>query len=84
MDFQQMMKQASMVQQKLQEAQAKMHESVVTGVSGGGMVSMELKGAGDMTALSIDPSLMTPGEGEVLADLIRAAYADARKRNVIR
>lgn len=80
MDFQQMMKQATLVQQKLQEAQAKMHDSVVTGASGGGMVSLELKGSGDMTALNIDNSLLSPGEGEVLADLIRAAYADARRK----
>lgn len=80
MDFQQMMKQASLVQQKLQEAQAKMHESTVTGTSGGGMVSLTLQGTGDMTALSIDDSLMVPGEGEVLADLVRAAYADARNK----
>jgi len=80
MDFQQMMKQASMVQQKLQEAQTRMHASTVTGVSGGGMVSLELRGTGDMTALNIDDSLMAPGEGEVLADLIRAAYLDARKK----
>ncbi|MBW8880487.1 MAG: YbaB/EbfC family nucleoid-associated protein [Asticcacaulis sp.] len=80
MDFQQMMKQAQLVQQKLHEAEAKLKESVVHGSSGGGLVTLELKGAGDMTVLNIDDSLMAPGEGEVLADLIRAAYADARKK----
>ena len=44
------------------------------------MSHLMVVGAGDMTELSIDPSLMTPGEGEVLADLIRAAYADARRK----
>ena len=80
MDFAAMMKQAQVVQQKLHEAQARMSESVVHGASGGGLVTMELRGSGDMTVLNIDDSLMAPGEGEVLADLIRAAHADARKK----
>lgn len=80
MDFQAMMKQAQLVQQKLHEAQGRMNESVVHGASGGGLVTVELKGSGDMTVLNIDDSLMVAGEGEVLADLIRAAYGDARKK----
>lgn len=80
MDFNAMMKQAQIVQQKLHEAQNKMSESIVNGASGGGLVTMELKGSGDMTQLNIDESLMAPGEAEVLADLIRAAHADARKK----
>ncbi|MFT4074203.1 MAG: YbaB/EbfC family nucleoid-associated protein [Asticcacaulis sp.] len=80
MDFAAMMKQAQLVQQKLHEAQAKMSESTVAGTAGAGLVKMELKGSGDMSALTIDESLMTPGDGEVLADLIRAAHADARRK----
>lgn len=80
MDFQAMMKQAQLVQQKLHEAQERMHATTVDGVAGGGLVKMELKGTGDMVSLSIDDSLLAEGEGEVLADLVRAAYADARKK----
>ncbi|ESQ83435.1 hypothetical protein AEAC466_12225 [Asticcacaulis sp. AC466] len=80
MDFAAMMKQAQLVQQKLHEAQAKMSESTVHGTAGAGLVKMDLKGSGDMSALTIDESLMAPGEGEVLADLIRAAHADARRK----
>jgi len=80
MDFAAMMKQAQLVQQKLAEAQAKMSETTVSGTSGGGLVTMELKGSGDMSALAIDDSLLVKGEGDVLADLIRAAHADARKK----
>ena len=80
MDFAAMMKQAQLVQTKLHEAQAKMHMSVVNGSAGGGLVSMELKGTGDMSKLTIDDSLMVKGEGDVLADLVRAAHADARKK----
>ena len=79
MDFAAMMKQAQLVQEKLHQAQAKMHMSTVTGTAGGGLVTMELKGSGDMSKLIIDDSLMVAGEADVLADLIRAAHADARR-----
>lgn len=80
MDFVAMMKQAQVVQQKMQEAQERMHATTVSGSAGAGLVKVELKGTGDMVSLAIDDSLLTPGEGEVLADLVRAAHADARAR----
>jgi hypothetical protein len=74
------MKQAQAMQEKLQEAQARLAETQVQGTSGGGMVTVTLKGAGDLARLDIDPSLMTPGEAEILADLIVAAHADGRRK----
>ncbi|MEJ0065665.1 MAG: YbaB/EbfC family nucleoid-associated protein [Caulobacteraceae bacterium] len=79
-----MMKQAQAMQEKLQEAQAKLAETQVQGTSGGGMVTVTLKGAGELTRLDIDPTLMAPGEGEILADLVVAAHADARRKLDIR
>ncbi len=75
-----LMKQAQAMQEKLQAAQARLAETEVEGTSGGGMVSVTLKGGGDLTRVAIDPSLMAPGEGEILADLIVAAHADARRK----
>jgi DNA-binding YbaB/EbfC family protein len=80
MDFQALMKQAQQVQQKFGEAQKKMHESTVSGVAGAGLVSLELRGTGELTSLKIDDSLLAPGEGEVLTDLIIAAHKDAQKK----
>lgn len=79
-DLTQLMQQAQAMQQKLQEAQARMAESAAEGTSGGGLVTVALKGAGEITAVRIDDSLLSPGEGEILADLIIAAHADARRR----
>ncbi|HEY2708187.1 MAG TPA: YbaB/EbfC family nucleoid-associated protein [Caulobacteraceae bacterium] len=75
-----LMKQAQAMQEKLQAAQARLAETEVEGSSGGGMVSVVLKGAGDLARVVIEPSLMAPGEGEILADLIVAAHADARRK----
>ena len=75
-----LMKQAQAMQDKLQEAQARLAETQVQGTAGGGMVTVTLKGAGELTRLDIDPTLMAPGEVEILADLIVAAHADARRK----
>ena len=79
-DLTQLMQQAQAMQQKLQDAQARMAETSAEGSSGGGLVSVSLKGPGEITAIKIDDSLLTPGEGEILADLIVAAHADAKRK----
>ncbi len=79
-DLGELMKQAAAMQDKMKAAQEKLASLEAEGVSGAGMVRLALKGMGDMTRLSIDPSLMVSGEGEILADLIRAAHADARRK----
>jgi hypothetical protein len=75
-----MMKQAQALQQKVQAAKDQMAQTEVDGSSGGGMVSVTLKNVGELTRLAIDDSLLAPGEGEILADLIIAAHADARRK----
>lgn len=79
-DLNELMKQAQAMQQKLQDAQAKMADSSAEGTSGGGLVTVGLKGPGEITRIAIDDSLMTPGEGDILADLIVAAHADAKRK----
>ncbi|MDC7677146.1 YbaB/EbfC family nucleoid-associated protein [Asticcacaulis machinosus] len=79
MDINSLMKQAQAVQQKFSEAQNKMSATVVTGTSGAGLVSLDLKGAGELLSLKIDPSLLSE-DPEILSDLIVAAHADARKK----
>ncbi|MCO8031028.1 YbaB/EbfC family nucleoid-associated protein [Brevundimonas diminuta] len=79
-DLNALMQQAQAMQQKLQDAQAKMAESTAEGTSGGGLVTVALKGPGEITSVKIDDSLMAPGEGEILADLIVAAHADAKRK----
>lgn len=79
-DLNTLMQQAQAMQQKLQEAQARMAETTAEGQSGGGLVKVGLKGPGDVISVWIDESLMTPGEAEILADLVMAAHADAKRK----
>lgn len=79
-DFGNLMKQAQGLQQKLQDAQARLAETTVEGVSGAGLVKVVLKGSGELKSVSIDESLLQPGDGEIVGDLIVAAHADAKRK----
>jgi DNA-binding YbaB/EbfC family protein len=79
-NFTQMMKQAQELQGRMAEMQAEMERTTVEGRSGGGMVVVSLNGKGDMTGVKVDASLLKPGEGEILEDLIVAAHADAKSK----
>ena len=79
-DLMGLMKQAQAMQQKMTEAQEKLDASQVIGEAGAGLVTLTLSGKGEMRALSIDPSLLDPAEGEVVEDLVMAAHHDARRK----
>ena len=78
MNIQGIMKQAQMMQKKMEEEQAKLAQEEVEGSSGGGMVRLVLNGKFEMKKLTLDKSLADPEEVEVLEDLIVAAYNDAK------
>jgi len=80
MDIMGMMKKAQALQAKLQEAQDELGRLEVEGSSGGGMVAVTLTAKGEMKAVSIDPSLLTPSDKEMLEDLIIAAFSDAKTK----
>ena len=75
-----LMKQAQQLQEKMEAAKARLAETEVDGTSGGGMVTVTLRNMGELTRLVIDPTLLAPGEAEILTDLILAAHADARRK----
>ena len=76
----QLMKQAQAIQEKMAEMQAQLETVEMTGGAGAGMVELTLNGKSEMTRIKIDKSLLDPAEGEVLEDLIVAAFADARRK----
>jgi nucleoid-associated protein EbfC len=79
-DFGELMKEAQALQEKLQAAQARLAEIEVEGSSGGDLVKLTLRGAGELRRISVDESLLKPSEAEILADLIVAAHGDARRK----
>jgi|SRR5581483_4121229 len=79
-DLNSLMKQAQAMQEKLGQAQKELENLVLVGQAGGGVVKVTLKGIGALDRVEIDDSLMAPGEAEMVADLIVAAHADAKRQ----
>ena len=75
-----LMKQASQMQAKMEEMQARMEAATVEGQSGAGMVRVVLSGKGDLRSVKIDPKLADPDEMEMLQDLLVSAHADAKRK----
>ncbi len=74
------MKQVGQMQARMQQMQEELAATEIEGQSGAGLVRITLSGKGEMKKIAIDPSLMKPGEGEILEDLILAANQDARAK----
>jgi DNA-binding YbaB/EbfC family protein len=79
-DLSSLMKQAQAMQEKLGAAQAELEQLVLLGQAGDGLVKVTLTGAGQITRVDIDESLMAPGEAEMVGDLVAAAHADAKRQ----
>ncbi len=77
MNFQQMMKQAQQMQDRLQKQMAEMR---VEATSGGGMVSVTMNGLKQIQGLKIDPEVVSKDDVEMLQDLIVAAINDAQRK----
>mgnify|MGYP000479330351 CR=1 FL=1 len=71
---------AETIQQQMGEAQAKLDQIEVEGVSGGGLVKITATAKGRIRRVDIDPSLLAPGEKQMVEDLVAAAINDARAK----
>ncbi len=72
-----LLEQAQAMQQQMAEAQEAQANTVVEGSSGGGMVTIEMTGAGEFRSVSIKPEAISDGDVEMLEDLVLAALRDA-------
>ena len=79
-DFTKILQQAQQMQGKLQQIQDELANKTVTGVSGGGMVSVTADGKGQVRTVKLDPSVVNATDIEMLEDLIAVAVADAQKK----
>ena len=73
-----MMKQAQMMQERLQKAQAEIASMEVTGESGAGMVKVTMNGSHEVRRVEIDDSVFE--DKEIAEDLIAAAFNDTTRR----
>ena len=74
-----MMKQAQLMQERLQKAQDEIAKMEVVGESGAGMVKITVTGNHEVRRVSIDDSLFTDDK-DILEDLLAAAFNDAQRR----
>lgn len=74
-----LMKQAQMMQERMQKMQEEVAKMEVTGESGAGMVKITITGSHNVRRVAIDPILMDDDQ-EMLEDLIAAAFNDAVRR----
>ena len=77
MDIQSMMAQAKEMQQRLQQQMADVR---VEATAGGGMVTVVMNGAKQVQALTIDPTVVSKDDVEMLQDMIIAALNDAHRK----
>ena len=78
-NMQQLMKQAQEMQQQLMAAQAELADLEVEGTAGGGLVRATMTGSGELTSVTITPSVVDPADVETLQDLVVAAVRDAKR-----
>ncbi len=78
-----MMKQAQQLQKKMSEAQEKLNNIEVEGLSGGGLVKITATAKGIFKRITIDDTLMKIEEKEILEDLIIAAINDAKQKGEV-
>jgi len=74
------MKQAQQMGGKLQEVNAQLKTQRTTGAAGGGLVEVETNGLGEVLAVRIDPSLIEKADGEMIEDLLPAAFNAAQAK----
>ncbi len=76
-NMQNMMKQAQKMQEEMQLKQAELEEKEFSATSGGGVVTVTVTGAKQLTKVEIKPEIVDPDDVEMLQDLIMAAANEA-------
>jgi DNA-binding YbaB/EbfC family protein len=78
-NWQELMQQAQVVQQKLKSVQDEVARLEVQGESGGGLVRVSMTGRHDVRRVHIEPSLLRE-DSAVVGDMVAAAFNDAVRK----
>ena len=81
MGFQDLLRQAQQMRERMQRLQEELGSRTVEGSAGGGMVVAVVNGRQELLDLRIDREVVDPGEVGMLRDLVRAAVNDALARS---
>jgi len=79
-DFMKILQQAQEMQGRFQKIQDELQQLTVSGSAGGGLVSVEVSGTGQIRRVKLDPSVVNPSDVEMLEDLIVVAISEAQKK----
>src|SRR5699024_3228508 len=76
-DMNALLEQAQQMQAQLAEAQKEIAATDVDGQAGGGLVTVTMRGTGEVTGVKVDPQVVDPEDVDTLQDLIVGAFGDA-------
>ena len=76
---QQMQQQIMKMQEDMQKAQQEVEEKTFSASVGGGVVSAEVNGKKEVTAITIKPEAVDPEDVEMLQDMVMAAVNEAMR-----
>jgi DNA-binding YbaB/EbfC family protein len=79
-DIMKLLQQAQQMQGRLQQIQDELQQKTVSASAGGGMVTVNADGKGQIRSIKIDPSVVNPTDVEMLEDLILVALTDVQRR----
>ncbi len=68
------------MQTRMQTMQDEMSQRTFTALAGGGMVTADVDGKMQLKRIKLDPTVVNPGDIEMLEDLIVVAVAEAQKK----
>ena len=79
--FGNMMKEAQKLQEKMLAMQEEIAKRKVEATAGGGMVTVEANGKQELTAIKIDPEVVSKDDVQMLEDLVLAACNEALRKS---
>jgi DNA-binding YbaB/EbfC family protein len=77
MDMEKLLQQMGQMQAQMKQAQDELAKETVEASAGGGMVTVTANGAGEITAIRIDPKAIDPDDPDMLGDMVLAAVNEA-------
>ena len=79
-DMMKILQQAQEMQGRFQQIQDDLQQRTVSAAAGGGMVTVEADGKGQIRKIKIDPSVVDASDVEMLEDLVLVAVSEAQKK----